>query len=87
MHEEVLALDVHPSGFYMVVSFNSCLRYFNILPGNVKKTGLIKAFYKNEAIKGSKEIKFSNGGHLFACNDNTVILIFKFFTGHLAYRF
>ena len=81
MRDEVLAIDVHPSGFYMVISFNSFLRYCNLMADR------IKTYYEDDKIKGCKEIKFSNGGHFFAANDSTHVCIFQFFTATLLYRF
>ena len=94
MNDEILAFDVHPSGFYLMICFNSYIRYGNILSGNVKKSGKIDfPTPKGEItkgyldIKGCKEIRFSNGGHLFACNDNTHILVYKFWTLELLNKF
>ena len=36
--------------------------------------------YKELPYKGCREIVFSNGGHLFACQHQTFIHVFKFFT-------
>lgn len=70
MKDEVLAIDVHPSGFYMLISFNSHLRYCNLMADH------IKTYHEDPEIKGAKEIKFSNGGHLFAVNDSKDVCVF-----------
>jgi len=36
--------------------------------------------YKSLAIKECREIVFSNGGHLFACQSGFDILVYKFYT-------
>lgn len=37
--------------------------------------------YQELFIKSCREIKFSNGGHLFACTDNHNIKVFRFYQG------
>ena len=36
--------------------------------------------FKELGIKGCREIKFSNGGHLFACSNQHNITVYKFYT-------
>jgi WD40 repeat protein len=62
-HEEdhqAYALAFHPSGFHIVVGFNSHISLMNVFQGTLHK-------YKQIEVKGCKEIQFSHGGHLFAC--------------------
>jgi WD40 repeat protein len=33
MNDDILAMDAHPSGFYLILSFNSHLRFCNIIGG------------------------------------------------------
>lgn len=81
MNDDILAIDVHPSGFYMLLSFNSHLRYCNIMAGH------IKTYHEDFALKGCKQIRFSNGGHFFAANDSTDVLVYQFYTATQLYRF
>lgn len=81
MNDDILAIDVHPSGFYMLLSFNSQLRYCNIMATQ------IKTYHEDFALKGCKQLKFSNGGHFFAANDSTDVLVYQFYTATLLYRF
>jgi hypothetical protein len=36
--------------------------------------------YKEIAIKGCRDIRFSNGGHLFACANTNKVSVYKFYT-------
>jgi hypothetical protein len=36
MNDEILAMDAHPSGFYLLLSFNSHLRFCNIIASEIK---------------------------------------------------
>lgn len=36
MNDEIIALDLHPSGMFVLVSFNSHLQYYNVLPNKLK---------------------------------------------------
>lgn len=51
---------IHPSGYYFAASFIDKIRFYHILQDEFKK-------YKSIDIRQSKLMKFSKGGHLFAC--------------------
>lgn len=72
--DEAFCVAFHPSGFHVVVGFADGIRMMNIF-----KKSLVS--YKNISnIKNCREIVFSNGGHLFACQNNNNICVFKFYT-------
>ena len=58
--EECLAVAFHPSGLHLIVAFGDKISVCNILSNKI-------AFSKTIPTKNCYEIKFSNGGHLFAC--------------------
>jgi WD40 repeat protein len=75
-HEEehqAYALAFHPSGFHLVVGFNQHISLMNIFQNTLHK-------YKQIEVKGCKEIQFSHGGHLFACQSSSSILVYNFYT-------
>jgi hypothetical protein len=41
------------------------------------------AFYKSLPVKNSKEVQFSNGGHLFACQSGKYVWIYNFYTAEM----
>lgn len=47
---------------------------------NIFKKSLSEPFQKISSVKNCREIVFSNGGHLFACQDNNNICVYKFYT-------
>jgi len=64
--EPAHALAFHPSGLNLVVAFSDKIRMINIYESDF-------VIIKEIQIKNCKEIKFSNGGHLFAVANNTII--------------
>lgn len=66
----------HPSGFHIVISFNDKIVAMNELSNSIKE------FYCwSSNWKGCREIRFSNGGHYFACAiNNSFIHIVNFYT-------
>ena len=52
----------HPSGFHVIVGFTDKIRMMNIFSKGLKT-------FWDIPIKGCREIRFSNGGHLFACTN------------------
>lgn len=75
MTEEALAVAFHPSGFHIIVALLDKIQMMNVLSKSLNQI-------KPLQIKGCKEIKFSNGGHLFAAAyGNNSIHIYNFYTG------
>jgi WD40 repeat protein len=71
--DEAYSLAFHPSGFHIIVGFTDKVRMMNIFSKKL-------ATYKEIPIKGCREIRFSNGGHLFACTNQHNISVYKFYT-------
>ena len=71
--EETLSVAFHPAGFQIVVGFYDRVRMMNVFQDSIQQ-------YKELPYKGCREIVFSNGGHLFACQFQTFVHVFKFFT-------
>lgn len=69
----LISVAMHPSGYYMAASFIDKIRLHHILNDEFKH-------YKNLDIKYCKLMKFSQGGHLFACLDNDQIMIYNAYT-------
>ena len=57
--EPIYSVAMHPSGLHIIVAFADKLRLLNILMEDLRD---VKEF----AIRASNEVRFSNGGHLFA---------------------
>lgn len=72
--EEPYSVAFHPSGFHIVVGFADKLRMMNVFASTIKH-------YKEIHIKGCKEIKFCNGGHMFAAANGHEVQVFNFYTG------
>lgn len=70
--DEPMSVAFHPSGFHIVVGFVDKMRMMNVYSRNIKT-------FKEIPIKACKEIKFSNGGHLFACANGHGVNVFKFY--------
>lgn len=68
--EEVLCLALHPTGLRMLVGFKGNLRLFNVLAEDLH-------FCTEFPIKPCHEVRFSNGGQLFAAVVAHRILIFN----------
>lgn len=64
----------HPSGFHIVVALgDNKIGMYNILSAKLDE-------YHSFPFKNCREIRFSNGGHLFAAGTNTNTYIFNFYT-------
>jgi hypothetical protein len=59
-NDEAYSLAFHPSGFHLIVGFTDRVRMMNVFKDSLKP-------FQTIGIKGCREIRFSNGGHLFAC--------------------
>lgn len=73
-NDEAYSVALHPSGFHLIVGFTDRVRMMNVFQKSLKS-------YQTIAIKGCREIRFSNGGHLFACASQSNINVYKFYTG------
>jgi WD40 repeat protein len=73
-NDEAYSVAFHPSGFHIIVGFTDRVKMMNVLQKSLKTFHPIP-------IKGCREIRFSNGGHLFACASQTNINVYKFYTG------
>jgi WD40 repeat protein len=62
-NEELYSVAIHPNGFYVIVGFQDKVRMMNVYSSTIRP-------YKDIAIKSCHEIRFSHGGHLFACASN-----------------
>ena len=73
--EECLTIAFHPSGLHLLVALQDKILMCNVLSNQIDGPRQIP-------IKGCNEIRFSNGGHLFACVQNEKnVHIFNFYTG------
>lgn len=72
--DEAYAVTFHPSGLHLVVAFSEKILMLNIFENEFIP-------FKEIHIKGCKEIKFSNGGHLFAIANSNIVQIYQFYTG------
>jgi len=72
--EDALAVAFHPSGFHVVVAIQDKITLYNVLSKCIQP-------FKNIQVKGCTEIKFSNGGHLFAAAyGSNATYVFNFYT-------
>ncbi|CAN0368637.1 unnamed protein product [Ectocarpus sp. 12 AP-2014] len=71
--EEPYSLAMHPSGLHLVVGFTDKLRLMNLLMDDIRT-------YHEVSIKQCREVKFSNGGSMFAAVNGNVVTIFDFNT-------
>ena len=68
--EEAYSIAVHPSGLFILVGFSEKLRLMNILIDDIR-------VFKEISIRGCRECRFSNGGHLFAAANSNLIQIYS----------
>ena len=72
--EECLTVAFHPSGLHLVIALQD-----KVLMTNITSKGLNQI--KSLSIKSCTEVKFSHGGHLFACVAKTnEIHVYNFYT-------
>ena len=75
LQDETLAVAFHPSGFHVVCALVDKIAIYNVLGQEFQATS------RTLQIKGCREIKFSNGGHLFACAVGlNAIYVYNFYT-------
>lgn len=73
-NDEAYSVAFHPTGFHIVVGFTDRIRMMNVFKDSLKP-------FQTIGIKGCREIRFSHGGHLFACASQNHVNIYKFYTG------
>ena len=78
--DEAYSVAFHPSGFHIIVGFTDRVKMMNVFPNATDPRKKLKQF-QTIPIKGCREIRFSNGGHLFACASQSNINVYKFYTG------
>ncbi|XRB08616.1 cilia- and flagella-associated protein 57 [Pycnococcus provasolii] len=71
--EEAYAVAFHPSGLHILVGFADKLRLMNLLMDDIRP-------YREFAVKGCRECRFSNGGHLFAAVNGNTVQIYNTYT-------
>jgi len=69
----LIAVAIHPGGYYMAASFIDKIRFHHILHDEFQH-------YANVEIRGCKIMKFSSGGHFFACVDGRYLMIYNAYT-------
>jgi WD40 repeat protein len=74
--DEPMSVAFHPSGLHLVVGFVDRVRIMNVYTRSLKQIPDV-----NINFKGCREIKFSNGGHLFACTNGYSVNVVKFYQG------
>ncbi|ETO14419.1 hypothetical protein RFI_22950 [Reticulomyxa filosa] len=67
--KEPLCISAHPSGMHIAVGFHDKLRLMNVLMDDLQ-------IYQDFSIKGCTQVKYSNGGHLLAAVNASVIQIY-----------
>ena len=71
--EGATAVAFHPSGFHLLAAVGDKIMMMNVLSNSMSE-------YHNIAIKGCREIRFSNGGHLFAAGAGMRTHVYNFYT-------
>lgn len=71
--EEPLSVALHPSGYHLLVGFGDKLRFFHVLVDDFK-------FVSEFHLKMCKEVRFSNGGHLFAAAAGPNVVVYGTYT-------
>ncbi|KAK1931919.1 Cilia- and flagella-associated protein 57 [Phytophthora citrophthora] len=74
--EDALCVAFHPSGLHVAVGFTDKLRMLNVLMDDIRSC-------REFAIKGCREVRFSNGGQFFAAANNNVVHVYATYTGEL----
>jgi hypothetical protein len=71
--EEPMALSLHPTGFQVLVTFKERIRLFHILQETLRQV-------RELPVKNCRAVKFSGGGHLFACAAGLAVSVFRTYT-------
>lgn len=72
--EECQAVAFHPSGLHLIVALTDKIQLCNVLTSSITP-------YQMITVKNCSEVRFANGGHLFACAAKTEIDVYNFYTG------
>ena len=72
-NDEPVTVAIHPTGFQTIVGFRDRFRLYNIMLDQL-------ALHSEVMCKKCLDVKFSNGGHLFAVASNTNILVYDYIT-------
>ncbi|XP_051912727.1 LOW QUALITY PROTEIN: cilia- and flagella-associated protein 57 [Hippocampus zosterae] len=72
--ESVSCLSFHPSGLHIVVAFTDKLKLMN-----VNKDGEPEPYKEISQFRNCTDIRFSNGGHMFAAASQSVIYVYRFY--------
>ena len=71
--EEATAVAFHPSGFHILAAIGDKVMFMNVLSNSISE-------YHNVILKNCREIRFSNGGHMFAAGVGMYTHVFHFYT-------
>ena len=71
--EEGTAVAFHPSGFHILAAVSDKIMMMNVLSNSIQE-------YHSIPLKNCREIRFSNGGHMFAAGFNNYTYIYNFYT-------
>lgn len=71
--EDATAVAIHPSGFHIVAAVGDKLLLMNVLSNSIME-------YHNISMKNCREIRFSNGGHMFAAGVGSYSHVYNFYT-------
>ena len=71
--DEATAVAFHPSGFHIVAAVGDKLLFMNVLSNSISE-------YHSISLKNCREIRFSNGGHMFAAGVGQFTYVFDFYT-------
>lgn len=61
----IQAVAFHPSGFYLVIGHQDRVKVYTVHPDDVAP-----AHFEHLDVRGCSEIQFSNGGNMYALNDD-----------------
>ncbi|KAI8809706.1 WD40-repeat-containing domain protein [Cladochytrium replicatum] len=71
--EEPHSVSLHPSGLYVLAGFSDKLRLMNLLIDDLR-------LFREFSVRGCRECKFSNGGHMFAAVHGNMIQLYSTWT-------
>ena len=71
--EDATAVAFHPSGFHILAAVGDKLLMMNVLSSSISE-------YHSIPMKSCREIRFSNGGHMFAAGVGSYTHVYNFYT-------